>query len=358
MIDQRMVQGLLIAAVCFLIFAIATTWGDIKRYDRVGTVPAAAPQPAPSAPAPSEPPAEEAAEVLGVLYVDVPSVLASPMVQKAAAQQGGVPDEVKGVGQITAYLLPPATPGGEPRGYGIVELSGAALQQVQAAGASAAVTKTIGGLQAFQGPAGGPMPMGGEEPPWMALTSDDSLIIASTEEMLARGIDAYTTQSLPGPGGAPFELAQAFGDAAVRGGMAVSSDMLQQMPMPPGAPFMADIRGLAFGVTIGADAQVGALMRFGAASGAQAAADAITAGIASQKEKLTAQAQDPAAAAMMAPLTDLMDKVQVSASGADCRIDLTLTEQDFQALGQVVGMMVMGAMMGGQGGAAVPMPMP
>ncbi len=332
MMDNRLLQGLLIASGICLLLAIVLTWGEYKDYKAVGTVtqaPATARTEAPAAD--SATPAVQS-DLLGVVFVDVQKALNAPLLQPMIQQQGGIPPEAEGMGKITAYIMPPPQQGAEPDGYAVIEVEGAALDALKQQMEQAAATKTVAGVQAFQAPDGSS---------WVALT-DDRAIAAKTEQTLAKGIEAVTSGNLPAPAGVPFDIAKKYQAAAIRGGFAITDAVLAELP-EEAPPMVRSARGAGFGITLDETLKIEGLMRFASAADAQSAADAVLA----QLDQVRQQAQSGQGDPSMAAMSGLLSKVQVSASDVDCTVGITLNQQDFQGLVGMAQMMIMGAMMGG-----------
>ena len=360
MIDNRMLQGLLIAAAVCLVFATAMSLGDISRYNRVRVAPiaSAAPSPAPAKPAPAA--AAPSGQILalapagtvGIAHVNVQSVLKAPLLLTMTKKKGGPPADLAALEEAAVFLLPPEN--GKKRFAGIVKLTAGGRGKVEPTLDKSGATSTVEGLQAFQSSDGG----------WLAFADDNTLLGGSSKALLTTMIKLYKGQETGGADAKALDLANTYPTANIRGGFLITQAMRDAVKNTPEQvpAFLANARGMAFGITVAADLQVGALFRFATADDAQAALSAMNARLTQQKERLSAQAKKKAAPAAAAaapptPLSALLDKVQLSAQGTDCRISLGLDKQDVQGLAPMVAMMVMSAMVhGGPGGPGTAMP--
>jgi len=344
MIDNKMLQGLLIASSVCMLLAIILSLGQYNQYRHVGVV-QAAPAARPSQPAEPQPASAGDSQVIGAVYVDVQKIVSAPMLQSLAQQQGGVPQEAKEVGKAVGFMLPPAGAGQAPPFYAMVELTGSARQEAEQQIAAEGTAVTVEGLQAYREPDGKMV---------AAFAADGALLMASSEQLLAQAIKLQGAGQLT-PTGQIGDLMKTYEAFALRGAFLITDQVKASSPQE--APsFLASMTATAFGLNLTTGLQIDSLMRFPSAADAQAAVDGVSAKIAEAKQQMTS---DPQMGAMMAPVAALFDKVQVAAQGNDCRVSITLAEQDVQSLVPMATMMLMGAMMGGgaQGGG-MPMAMP
>lgn len=353
--DNKLIQGLLIASCALLLFAIIMTMADILHYKDAGVgVPVRTAAPAPTA-APAEPrlpPAPAALELaptgtMGYATVDVAGLLSSEVVQGILAQGGPMPPEVEQLDSMTWFLQEPEGPPAEgqaPSWCGVIKMKGTTLTEIEAGLAEEGSPVTVEGMDAYQMQA--PMGMGpGPQQVLVAVVDDTTVLMGSEEDALAQVIMVHE-------GGQQADVSEMwrmgskFADDHVSIGLVLTEEMTADLEGPA---WMAGARGGGLGITLSDRLSVrGALTLASAADAEQAVAEA-QAKISEAKDEMAAQAEAfPMMADMMQPMADLLDKIQISAKGADVQGSLAVGEQELESL---IGMAMMG-MMGAMGGDA------
>ncbi len=354
--DNKLIQGLLIASCALLLFAIIMTMADILHYRDAGVgVPVRTAAPAQTAaPAePSLPPAPAALELappgtMGYATVDVAGLLSSEVVQAMVPEGEQIPPEVQQMESMTWFFQEPEGPpaaGQAPSWCGVMKMKSTTLVEIGAGLlAEQGSPLTVEGMDAYQVQA--PVAMGPDpQQVLLAVVDDTTILMAAEEDALAQviivhkgGQHADVTEM--------WRMGSKFADDHVSVGLVLTEEMTADLE---GAAWMAGARGAGLGITLSDRLSIRGMLRLASAADAKEAVAEAQAKISEAKEEMAAQAEAlPMMADMMQPTVDLLDKIQISAKGADVQGSLAVGEQELESL---MGMVMMG-MMGAMGGDA------
>lgn len=366
--NNKLIQGLLLASAICLLFGIALTVADVMPYRGV---PEARPARRPTPPRPKpEPPAPEPAAQLpmlrlapegtwAVIHFSGARLAESPMVQGLQQQMGGGQDPGD-VQSLTMFVLPqdgPMEPGARPEACGVAELRGQALAQVQAQLEEAEAIQ-IAGLTAYrmeQAPPMG-MPMAPAAAPGGAFASlvDESTLLLGTSEAAFGAIAASHASGAGAPAGGLARTIQPFAGGAFtmafhrEGGLA---DLIPQEQAARVPAFLAGASGGGLGVALEDGVQVKGMLMLADEAAAEEAASKANAKLSETRQQMEAQGGGgEQAAQMVKPLTDVLDAVEITARGSQVHLSVALTAEQLQAL----PMMMFGMMPGMQGGPSGP----
>ncbi|MCD6416702.1 MAG: hypothetical protein J7M08_08415 [Planctomycetes bacterium] len=374
--DDKLLQGMLIAASVCLAFGIAMAWADISHYKGL---PEPTSLPAVQSPQPAGQPETEAAQpadnlvalapegTVGVATVDVARLI-SRLEELQPAQSPPLPEFAKELSRYTIFFLAPA--GDNPPGWcaaakmlgttkdALQEQISEKLEKVSAAGMDAFAFDTMAGMST---PPGAP-PMKG----LVAVVDDQTIIAADSAEQLEKIAAAVKSGSGAGPGSQLQELLERYSDRMVCFSAVIPAKAMEMMPPEAAAQMPDALKGLdsvAAGLDLAENFHLDVLMRMGEASQAQELAAEIRAGIDDKKQMIQEMAgEDEQMKTQLQPVLALLDKIPIQDSDRDLTLRFKCSIEELKAAtGALMGMM-MGGMMplpgtettGPTGGGAAP----
>lgn len=371
--DQKLMQGMLLAAVFCLIFAVTMTWVDIAAYGEYRTVVAAGVPGAGGIPPTGTAPAAEEVDLLrfapsgsiGYVKIDFQRIMSSPVVSSMLAEGPPLPVDAAKLGSMAVFFGAPAqpmAPGQQPPWCGVMTTRGTTLEELRDELAAEGTEVTVSGLNAYRLEQGLPvqMPMmpAQQQAAFIAPVEEALLLLAESQAELTKIAAVYE-------GGQAADLAdlrqmaQAFLRDSVSGAVRVPPDMLSAAAEDPEMPaWLANVQGGAFGVSMQAGLELRGLLRLGDSASAQEAAGKATTAVAGFKQQLAepGQAQDLMLMMFQPVLLPVVNNLTFSADGPDVNARLRLTEQDLQSMVDFAEQMqqqmqqMQGGMMGPPGG--------
>ncbi len=290
---------------------------------------------------------------VGYLALDVQAVLASPVGQKlledAEAENPEGAEDLRELGQVVLFLGAP-TPDQPVAVYGLLKMAaGKTTAGIAEELAQAGTKTTVEGLDAYIM----------EQPAAVLAVVDDSTVLGgSTESELTKMIQVYQGGASASNVSEIQQMGAAFAGDMLNGCLLITDEM---KALPPGEEMPAwslGAKGAGLGLSLGAGLELKGMLRLGSGDDAsQAASDAQT-GIAEFKTGMQQMVQGAAEMGVDVQAFSLIDKVKVSADGADVNLTIELTEDDMRKLPDLAmsmfGMLMMGDMMEAPGMEAPP----
>ncbi|MCK4283028.1 MAG: hypothetical protein KAX44_01830 [Candidatus Brocadiae bacterium] len=352
--DSKLVQGMLLGTCLCLLLATAITLAHYGVYSEyVGLEPGA-----PVARGAEGRPVAEDVDLLkfappgtvGYLAVDVQAILASPLGQKLLEDpEAEVPDEVKQLGQVVLFFGAP-TADEPPATCGLVKVTGKTAAEIAEKLAEVGTKTTVEGMDAYVM----------QEPfsAVLAVVDDSTVLGGSSEDELAKIIQVYQGGTPASSVSEMQQMGAAFAGDMVKGCVLITDEMKALPPEEEMPAWSLGAKGAGFGVSLRAGLELKGMLRLGSGDDASQAASDAQVKITEAKTWVQQFGQSPAGQGLdVQAAISLIDKVKVSADGADVNIAIELTEDDLGTLQEfamsMVGMM-MGGMMEAPGMAAPP----
>jgi hypothetical protein len=326
------------------------TWADIARHKGAPGVAVAAPgEAAPAAPAEEPAEAEQVAPQLkfaprgtwGVVLADIGRLADSP-IAKQMQQQMPVPqaDQAGKPGTVAVFMLPDE---GDITWCGLMEMEELNRDQFeqQITEAQGVQTKTVAGLDAYVA----------EQPGTpgsliMALADESTFLLAGSESALGIIADAYGSGGGAGVGSDLQQMLNIYPDESIRLAAALPPELLSQAGAGQPVPEQVSaVQVIAAGIDLTDQINVGATMRMSGADAAEQLAADANAKLDEARQSLKQQIEsNPDAAGMFQPVLPVLDKLSLSADGADVKGSLQVSQQELEGLMGAGMMMLMGGM--------------
>jgi hypothetical protein len=277
------------------------------------------------------------AGAFAVIVVDVPKVMALPAVQEMQKQGAELPPAFGDLTSATFYLVPG---GGEPL---LEEGPSVAAVVTVKPGGRARIEQSLAGSESEGRPGG--LPSYHMDDMFLAVLDDSTLLMGSTEEVLSALVEgARATEAKSLPDGFR-DLLTHRPEAAVYGAFLLSGPFGDQVSdnsrrgMPEWAQTItAGTLDLVIGDTVSARAS----LHTANPGAARAAVEDARKSVSETKDGINKQLrEEPAMALFVQPAFAVLSKVQFEAEGADFRVALGLTQQEFQGVGSMLMMSLM-----------------
>ena len=366
--NNGFLTGILVACCLLLVGAIALTWAEMSDYTGLEAPTSAA------AVATTEAGGAEVAETseptgiitlapagtVLVVRVDASKIVESGVLEKSQQLQALTPAmdspvEPEQVKEVAIFVAVDETDlEKEPAISGVALLTVPVSEVEEALAASSVSSLTVEGLEAYQ-----------LEQGFCAVAGEDTLLFGKTEEALAQV--ARTHKS--GEGAltpALYKALQKHADMAISVGAVVTDKMRAKMAeqtaeAPQVPPYVLEITGGGAGIDFDSDTIIAAVTgSFESDEAARQASEDANAKLSQMKtqflqqiEAMKGSPQGEQMAAAMQPWLDLLDGIQISSTGPDFSLDMSVNLDELvKAAGAVVrGMMMMSAMSGMEEGS-------
>jgi hypothetical protein len=271
------------------------------------------------------------AGAFAVIVVDVPKVMALPAVQEMQKQGAEMPPAFDELGTATFYLVPG---GGEPL---LEEAPSVAAVVTMKPGGRAHIGQLLAGSESEGRPGG--LASYHENGMFFAVADDSTLLMGSTEEMLSALVEAPRAAEAKALPEQFRDLLKHRPEAAMYGAFLLSSPLGDQLHHIHGMPeWTQGIRAGALDLVFGDTVSGRAFLRTGSPEAATGAVEDARVSVQGVMAEINKQMRkQPAIMLFAQPLFAVLSKVQFEAEGADFRVALELTQQEFQgAFGSMV----------------------
>jgi len=354
--DQKLMQGMLLAAVFCLIFAVTMTWVDIAAYGPYRTVAAAGVPPAAGIASIGTAPAAEEVDLLrfapsgciGYVKIDFQTIMSSPRVSTMLAEGPPLPVDVEKLGSLAVFLGAPAepmAPDQQPTWSGVMTTRGTTLEELRDELAAQGTPVRVSGLDAYRleqpSPVQMPMMAAQQQAVFVAPVEEALLLLAESQVELTKIAAVYEGGQAADLAGLR-QMAQAFHRDTISGAVLIPPEMVSAAVQGEDMPaWLTGLQGGAFGVSMQAGLELKGLLRLGDSASAQEAAGKATTAVAEFKQQLAEPGQEQDFIVMMFQpvLLPLLNNLTFSTDGPDVNARIRLTEQDLQTLGDFAGQM-------------------